>query len=113
MSTCFKVYGREMVMNKKVCEACGYKHGPEDIGVYRVIPELLSKQDKISDSATVQLCKNCRNEMITWYSRKVADQIYDPAIKRFRYRSPAEMVKEYEAAYRAFAEYKKRQRKRR
>lgn len=100
-------------MKTRVCAVCGYQGKTKDIILHRIIPEEVVEEGEMSASGTVELCINCRNELFTWYSRKVSDQIYDTAIKRFRHRLPAEMVKEYEAAYRAFAEYKNRQRKRR
>jgi hypothetical protein len=99
-------------MTRKVCEACGYRGEARAIVEQRVIPQDIAEEAGISDSGKVTLCNNCRNELYIWYSRKVSTMVYDPGTKRFRYRLPAEMAKEYEAAYRAFIEYKNRQRKR-
>jgi len=63
----------------------------------------------MSDSTSVVLCSNCYTELLAWYDKKIYSMAYEPEMKRFRPRSPDEMVREYEAAYRAFAEYKRGQ----
>jgi len=98
-------------MKMNTCEACGYKGRTGDIVARRIIPEEVTEEAEVPDSGTVALCVNCRNELHTWYSKKVSDLTYDPSTKRFIPRTAAEMAQEFEATYRAFAEYKKRQRK--
>jgi len=100
-------------MKRKTCEVCGCRGTAEDMVVHRVIPEEIAKEAGVSDSGAVVLCINCRNELDTWYSRRVADLTYDTGTRWFIPRPPAEMAKEYQATYRAFAEYKGRQRKKR
>jgi len=95
-------------MGKGTCEVCGYESELEATVIHNVVPKEVTEQAGIPDSASVVLCINCRDEVHTWYANKVFDMTYDLGPKRFRPRSPAEMVKEYEAAYKAFAEYKKR-----
>lgn len=100
-------------MKRKTCQACGYRGAARDIVLHRIIPEEVAEEAGIPDSGTVVLCVNCRNELDTWYSRKISDLTYDTTTRRFIPRSPAEMAKEYEATYQAFAGYKERQRKKR
>jgi hypothetical protein len=102
-----------VVRKIKVCKACGYKGEAGGIIAQRIIPEGIAPENGTSDSGTVELCTNCRNELYIWYSRKVSSLTYDSGMRRFRERLPVEMSKEYEAAFMAFAEYKKRQRKQR
>lgn len=95
-------------MGRKKCELCGDTSQPEAAETHYIVPKELTSQAEIPDSATVSLCINCRRETHEWYAKKVFDMTYDPGAKRFRAKSSTEMVKEYEIAYRAFAEYKKR-----
>ena len=97
-------------MGKKTCELCGYESEPGHLVTHHIVPEETTRQAGMPDSATVVLCGNCYTEVHDWYTKKVFSMVYDPETKRFRPRSPAEMVKEYEAAYRVFAEYKRGQR---
>ena len=94
------------------CKLCGYVSQLGAIETHHVVPRELTSQANLPDSTTVALCSNCHREVHSWYSKKVFDMTYDTTTKRFRPKSLTEMVKEYEAAYRVFAEYKKGQRKR-
>lgn len=94
-------------MGGEICELCGIVSQPEAVETHHIIPTEITSPAGISDSATAALCRNCHQEVHAWYSKKVLDLAYDPANKRFRAKSPAEMVKEYEAAYRIFTQYKK------
>ena len=98
-------------MGGETCELCGHVSQLWAIETHHIVPKELTSQAGIPDSATVTLCSNCHREVHTWYSKRVFDMTYDTMAKRFRPRSSVEMVKEYEAAYKAFAEYKKSQRK--
>lgn len=100
------------VMGKETCELCGYRSQLEAIEKHHIVPKELTSPAGMPDSATVTLCGNCHREVHDWYSKRVFDMTYDTMTKRFKLKSLAEMVKEYEAAYRLFAEYKKRQPKR-
>ena len=95
-------------MGKGTCEVCGYESELGATVMHCIVPKEFTEQAGIPDSASVVLCVNCRDEVRTWYANKVFSMTYDPVPKRFRPRSPAEMVKEYETAYKAFTEYKKR-----
>lgn len=94
-------------MGGETCELCEYVSQLGAIEAHHIVPKELTSQAGMPDSATVALCSNCHREVHTWYSKKVFDMTYDTITKRFRSRSVVEMVKEYEAAYRVFAEYKK------
>lgn len=98
-------------MKTRACAACGYQGKVRAIVAHHIIPEEIAEQAGISDSGAVSVCANCLAEVAAWYPRKVSGLIFDDGTRRFRPRTPAEMVTEYEAAYRAFVEYKKRERK--
>jgi len=99
-------------MGGETCELCGHAGKLRAVAIHHIVPKELTSQAGMPDSATVTLCRDCHREMHTWYSNKVFDLTYDTGLKRFRPRSLVEMVKEYEAAYRVFANYKKGQRTR-
>ena len=99
-------------MGGETCELCGFVSKLWAIETHHIVPKELTLQAGMPDSATVTLCNNCHREVHTWYSKKVFDMTYDTTTKRFRPKSLVEMVKEYEAAYRVFAKYKKGQPKR-
>ena len=98
-------------MGKEACEICGQKSEFWYMQQHRLVPKELAKKAGVSKSAALGLCSKCLAELYAWYSEKVYDISYDPKTKRFERRPPHEMVNEYEAAYRSFIEYKKRQRK--
>ena len=99
-------------MGKETCEFCGCRSELGTIEKHHIVPTKVTEQAGVPESATIGLCSNCHREVHTWYSENVFDMAYNPEIKRFRQKSPVEMVKEYEAAYRVFAAYKKAQRDR-
>jgi len=94
------------------CELCGQANQLWAAEIHHIVPKELTSEAELPDSATVKLCPNCYQELVDWYARRVFDMTYDSGLKRFRPRSLAEMVKEYEAAYRVFAQHKEGQRKR-
>lgn len=98
-------------MEEAACELCGNISQLGAIKMHHIVPREVTGQAGISDSATARLCHNCHQEVNAWYTRKVSVMAYDSKNKRFQPRSLEEMVKEYETTYRAFAEYKKGQRK--
>jgi hypothetical protein len=97
-------------MRKEVCELCGYQSELGDIEKHHIVPKRVTDDAGIQESKVVRLCRSCREEVDAWYSQNVLDMAYDSMTKQFRQKSPAEIVKEYEAAYRVFAAYKKGQR---
>lgn len=96
-------------MAEKTCQLCGCEVELKSIERHHVVPREIAEQAGIRRSKIVRLCPDCRQELQRWYEAKVADMTYDTKFKRFRGRSPLEMVKEYEMAYRLFARYKKSQ----
>ena len=94
-------------MQKDTCDPCGREIEPGAAVIHSVVPREVTEQAGMSDSGTVKLCINCHNEVDAWYLTRVSSMTYDWGAKRFRPKSPTEMVKEYEAAYTAFVKYKK------
>ena len=95
-------------MAEKTCQICGCELKPGAMKRYPVVPAEIMEQAGIQRSKTVRLCPDCREELQRWYESKVADMTYDTGIKRFKGKSPLEMVREYEALYQQFVRYKKR-----
>jgi hypothetical protein len=95
-------------MGKRTCELCGHEIELEATEEYHIVPGGVREQAGIQNSRAVRLCPNCHDELLKWYSARVATTIYDAKMKRFKAKPPLEMAKEYEAAYRMFAEYKNR-----
>ena len=94
-------------MVKKTCELCGHEAELEALENHHIVPGEVREKAGIQRSKMVRLCPNCLGELHKWYSARVAARTYDTKMKRFKARSPLEMVKEYEAAYRMFEEYKR------
>jgi hypothetical protein len=76
--------------------------------VHRIIPEEIARQAGIYDFRTAALCRRCTDEIETWYRSRVHNVRYQDSSKRFEFRAPAELVREYAAEYAAFTAYKKR-----
>jgi len=100
-------------MWEKTCHICGHAVNSEDVVIHRMIPEEVARQAGIYDFRTAVLCPNCSNEVQAWYKKRVYGVSYDNSTKRFLPRSPADIVKEYEAVYGAFAAYKNKRRAKR
>ena len=99
-------------MRKETCELCGYQGEPGTTEKYHIVPRKVTEQAGMPESATVRLCSNCQREVNIRYSHDVFDMAYDPGAKQFKQKSVNELVKEYEAAYKVFAAYKRGQRER-
>jgi len=95
-------------MGSESCQACGREVPPEALVRQHIVPENITLQAGMPCPRTEALCLTCSDELHNWYSKKVSDMTYDAGTKRFIPKSPAELVKEYEAAYHAFVAYKKR-----
>ena len=93
-------------MLEKTCSTCGQIVNSKDVVIHRMIPERIAIQAGIYDFRTAVLCPNCSNEVQDWYEKRVYVVSYDNNTKRFLPRSPADIVKEYEAVFRAFEAYK-------
>ena len=98
-------------MAEKTCQICGCELKPKAIVRYPVVPAEIIEEAGIQRLRTVRLCSNCSEELQRWYETRVSNMTYDTALKRFKGKSPPEMVREYEAAYRRFARYKKEQKR--
>ena len=96
---------------RQKCELCGYVSQLDAIEKHHIVPKELTAEAKMRASATAALCSNCHREVHTWYDKKVFDKVYNTGDKRFRVKTPVEMVKEYQVAYRIFVQYKKEQHK--
>ena len=95
-------------MGGKICKLCGHTGQLWGLEIHHIIPKELTSQAEMPDSATVRLCSKCHEEVHAWYSKKIYDMTYDTMNKRFTPKPLVKIIKEYELAYKAFAEYKKR-----
>ncbi len=95
-------------MENKACEICGRETSPEDLVIRRIIPEEIASQVGILDTRTVLLCIDCSHKFQAFYSGTVHDLRYDDIAQRFIHKPPAELIKEYEVAYKAFLAHNKR-----
>lgn len=94
-------------MGERKCRTCGHSLNRENLVRHSIVPEPVATEAGISGARTVALCPSCRQEVQSWYVRKVSHVHYDEVTKQFVPRSPAELVKEYEGVYNAFVRYKK------
>lgn len=97
-------------MDDGVCELCGKVSQLELLEIHHVVPQEVIEQMGISSPATTILCHKCHQEIHDWYDRNVSTVSYHPESQSFQRKSPTAMVREYQSAYRVFAEYKKTQR---
>ena len=98
-------------MAKSMCEVCGYQSHRRDIKKYHIVPSVIMREVGEMRSIKIALCNNCHEEFDELCSKVIADMTYDTSVKRFKPKSPQEMVKEYEIAYQRFSRYKKGQQK--
>ena len=96
-------------MGKETCELCGCRIDPGTIEKHHIVPIKITEQAGMPESASIRLCPDCHREVHTWYSGNIFEMAYDPETKRFRQKSPLEMVKEYQASYKVFVAYKQGQ----
>lgn len=99
----------ERLMKKDWCEVCGNLM-PGLVSETDIVPRDICRQAGIGDPKTVRLCERCRRELGKWYSSRVADTTFDASSKRFRSKTPAEMVQEYAMAYQWFSRVKQQER---
>ena len=95
-------------MGEETCEICGYRSQLGAVEKHDAIPNEAMQQAGMSESHTVRMCCNCRRELDTWYSAKVAKMVYDTVAQRFRYKTSVEMVEEYQSVFNGFVNFKKR-----
>ena len=98
-------------MKEETCELCGYTSILGTVEQCLIVPNDITQAAGIPRSQTMRMCCNCRMELNTWFSSKVAEMVYDIGMQKFRYRTRAEMVKEYQSVFSAFVDYKKRRSK--
>lgn len=98
-------------MGQETCELCGYVSLLGAVEKHHIIPNEITEEAGIPKLQTIKMCYNCRKELDTWYSAKVAKMVYDTKIPKFRYKTPGEMVEEYQFLFNGFVDYKKRQNK--
>jgi len=90
----------------KVCQVCGYSDNPDALEQHHVVPDDVTTQAGIPESQTFWLCTNCHREIHSWYQSKVPRSTYDLKNKRFRSMSGLELVREYQATFSSFLNYK-------
>ncbi len=94
-------------MVTKACELCRHEVEPGVIEKHYIVPREVREQAGIQEEGIVRLCPHCSQELDRWNLTKVSDSTYDITTKRFRDKTPREIAKEYEFAYKLFAQYKK------
>jgi len=99
-------------MGEESCELCAYRSQLGAVEKHHVVPKMVTEQTGMLETQSLKLCCNCHHEVHIWYSAKVTNMTYDAETKRFRPKSPTEMVKEYQSAFDSFVKYKKEQKKR-
>jgi hypothetical protein len=94
-------------VQRKTCEVCGHAAEAGELVIHRIVPEEVAKQAGIVDLRTGLLCFTCSRGLQDWYNKRVFGMKYDVRTNQFIPKSSAEMVKEYDDAYKAFIAYKK------
>lgn len=94
-------------MVTKACELCRHEVELGVIQKHYIVPEEVRGQAGIQRGEIVRLCPSCSQELNRWNLTKVSDSIYNTTTKRFRDKTPREIAREYEVAYKLFAQYKK------
>lgn len=64
-------------MAEEICETCGYKSLLGAVEKYCAIPNEITEAPGMPESQTLKMCCNCRGELETWYSAKVAKMFYE------------------------------------
>ena len=95
-------------MVEEICEICGYKSLLGAVEKCCAIPTEITEAAGTPESQTLKMCCNCRRELETWYSAKVAKMVYDNRKQQYRHRTSAEMVEEYQSVFNGFVAFKKR-----
>jgi len=99
-------------MGRESCELCGHRREPGLMEKFHIIPTEVTELAQVPESRIITLCPDCHRELNKWYSTRVADTGFDTATKRFRPKTPQEMVREYEFAFNIFEKYKRERKKR-
>jgi 5-methylcytosine-specific restriction endonuclease McrA len=91
---------------KETCKVCNNVVDPDDMEKHHIVPKNVTDEAGIPESQAVRLCSDCHEAVHNWYTARVHHTEYDPDTKRFRAKSSLEMVREYQAAFTAFVNYK-------
>jgi 5-methylcytosine-specific restriction endonuclease McrA len=95
---------------KETCKVCNSVVDAGTLEKHHIVPRDVTDEAGIPESQTVRLCADCHEEVHAWYTARVRHTEYDADSKRFRTKSSLEMVREYQAAFSAFVNYKGTQR---
>ncbi len=98
-------------LGQETCDVCRREVDAVFLTMHPIVPEDIAKEDTVPASQTARLCTSCGDRLHTWFLNRVTTVTYDWGLKRFKSKSPAEMVKEYEVAYKAFIKYERRRQK--
>ena len=99
-------------MTRETCEICRYRFEAEAMEPHHIVPQQITEEAGMPESQIIRLCPNCHQEIHSWYRAKVPHIRYDIMTKQFVEKSCLEMIREYQATFHGFAEYKREQRKR-
>jgi hypothetical protein len=100
------------VMKQQKCNACGRAIEAGKAVEHHIVPEDVQRLLNTADSSKAPLCTNCSREVADWYRGKISDVTYDSNLKRFRTKSPSEIINEYHKAYQVFLNFKGNRQKR-
>jgi len=95
-------------MAEETCDLCGYTSILGAVEECSIVPNDIARAAGMPKSQTIRMCCNCRRELDTWFSAKVAKMVYDIGMQRFRCRTHTEMIKEYQSVFNTFVDYRKR-----
>ena len=95
-------------MEEGICEVCGYRSQLGGVEKRPVFPKEIIEEAHLNHWQIIEICSNCQIELARWYSLKVAPMAYNVREQRFSYKTPGEIVDEYQAAYNSFIAYKKK-----
>ena len=96
-------------MRKDRCEICGYEDEPGTLKKYHIIPQEIIEQAGVTRTRVRKLCQTCQDDLNKWYATNISEITYDTAMQRFRNKSPKEILREYEVAFRSFTRHKRAQ----
>ncbi len=94
-------------LGQETCDICRREVDAALLTMHRIVSEDIAKEAAVPASQTARLCTSCGDRLHAWFLNRVSTVTYDLELKRFKSKSPAEMVKEYEAAYNAFVKYER------
>ena len=95
-------------MGEAICEVCGYRSQLGGVEKRPIFPREVIEEAHLNRWQVIEICSNCQIELARWYSLKVAPMAYNTRKQRFSYKTPGEIVDEYQAAFYSFVAYKKK-----